>query len=84
MLIESKLETHFRTISSTGSQAESEKLKQLLYTSQLNTKNTAQSVKKGEFSEIVTLLKQLNESIFELYNIPKSIRRSIGRKDRSI
>ncbi|TFG20047.1 MAG: hypothetical protein EU530_04280 [Promethearchaeota archaeon] len=71
--IVANLEKEFQIVKSTENKEEQIKLKQLLYESQLNTKINTQTGKKGVNLLIQSQIKKLNELVFELYNIPKSI-----------
>ena len=67
------LESHFQTISSKQTQADHIHLKQILYESQLNTKNIEQNGKTGENPPIQSQIEEINELVFKLYGIPESI-----------
>ena len=82
--IVAEIENHFQLVQSTNNLEDQRKLKKKLYVSQINTKSPAMSTQLGEYSEIQTLLKRLNELIFDLYDIPQSIRILNVQKDGSI
>ncbi|MHA1111376.1 MAG: Eco57I restriction-modification methylase domain-containing protein [Promethearchaeota archaeon] len=78
------LESHFRTISSKQTQTDQIHLKQILYESQLNTKNNEQNGETGEKTPIHSQIEELNELVFKLYDIPKIIYQSMHQREGSI